>query len=289
VPRAIIALVVGLAPWLGASSCDGPTSGSQARGHLPAARAAEPAEARDREDPASIPFDYVIRTTPFPEGGPDEESSSMEGGDRDPSQPLPLVVALHGRGSTPASFARTFDGMTVPARILLVEAPIDEGDGRAWFTFRGKSRSEIAEDMRTLAARVVRTTDRAAETHRTVGKPAVMGFSQGAMLVYILALEHGDRFSAAVPVSGALFESFVPPPDRPLDDVPPITVLHGEADPVIPARFGLRRVDTLATRGAPVKIETFPEVPHWIMKGMKTALYRTLGEAIGGAREGTGG
>lgn len=295
--RPISAAAMGLG-WVlivaaGLVGCDLETG---SRSSVPSARAAsESAEggatASTTTPDRSRPLPYELRRTPFdaepprdPEGDPEANrgtaSSPGATGGAGRGEGLPLVVALHGRGSRPASFARFFEDFRQPAWILLVEAPIDEGDGRAWWSFRGKTREAVKREMRTLAARIVATTEEVATTHRIAGKPLVMGFSQGAMLVYVLALEHGERFAAAVPVSGALFDSVLPPPGRRLDDVPPITALHGEADPVIPARFGLERLPLLAARGVPVTTETFPEVPHWIMGEMKDALYETLAAAM---------
>ncbi|MEM9071905.1 MAG: prolyl oligopeptidase family serine peptidase [Myxococcota bacterium] len=192
------------------------------------------------------------------------------------SEPLPLVVALHGRGSDPERFARFFEDAPFKARLLLVEAPIDEGNGRAWFSFRGKGREELSAEMRGLAAQVVRSTEIAMAQHPTIGKPVVTGFSQGAMIVYILALEHGDRYDLAVPVSGTLFGSFVPNAEV---QSPPIVALHGEDDPIIPMRSGQRNLDALRRRGVDVSFHTFPEIPHWIMGAMKEKLHETLAEA----------
>ncbi len=187
---------------------------------------------------------------------------------------LPLVVALHGRGSDPERFARFFNDVTTPARLLLVEAPVEEGNGRAWFSFRGKSRTQLAREMRGLARRVIETTRQALDTHATQGPPVLTGFSQGAMLVYILAIEHPGTFRVAVPVSGALFESFLPQDAR---NATPLIVLHGEDDPVIPIRGGLRNIDALERAGADVTVRRFPEARHWIAGDMKTAMFEALG------------
>lgn len=68
-----------------------------------------------------------------------------------------------------------------------------------------------------------------------------------------------------------------------LAGAPSFVVLHGEDDPIIPPAAGLRRLDRLVARGVDVTVKTFPGVPHWIMRGMKTALHHTLRDGAGAA------
>lgn len=48
--------------------------------------------------------------------------------------PLPLVLVLHGRGDRPQNFTKRLEGFSAPARFIYLEAPLDEGKGRGWFT-----------------------------------------------------------------------------------------------------------------------------------------------------------
>ena len=190
----------------------------------------------------------------------------------------PLVVTLHGRGSRPSSFAHFFDDFERPARFLHLEAPIDEGNGRAWWSFRGKTREQIREIVRELARRVMRTIELKRTTTPTFGDPIVVGFSQGAMVAYDLALEHGQAFRDVYAISGVLFRSLVPT-ELPRN-LPKLHVFHGDADPVIAVRSGISSVEPLRQAGVELDVQTFANVPHWIAGPMKTELHRSLGERL---------
>lgn len=204
----------------------------------------------------------------------------LTGGAR-PEDTLPLIVTLHGRSGTPAHFTRFFTDLDVPARLLHLEAPVEEGDGRAWFTFRFKTPDMLAEETRLLARRAVATTRRFMETHPTRGQPVVTGFSQGAMIVYLIALEHPDAFAEAFPVAGLLVTDYGIGPDS-LAHLPPIVAFHGEDDPIMSVASERRTIATLRSRGARAELRTYPNVAHWIQRGLKDDLHRELTRAVCG-------
>lgn len=187
----------------------------------------------------------------------------------------PWVIALHGRGSTGERFLNHLSAYPGTIRWAAFDGPIAEGDGHAWFTFRGKSRRELVSEMRRRAREVVDGFARLERQRGGSGKPTVIGFSQGAMVAWIIALEHPHAIAKAVIVSGTLFDDFVPSA-LPASSMPDIAVLHGMTDPVIPATAGLRNVDRLRALGIPVTVQTFDDVPHWIMGDLRTALFQQL-------------
>ncbi|MEM6956579.1 MAG: dienelactone hydrolase family protein [Myxococcota bacterium] len=189
------------------------------------------------------------------------------------SETLPLLVTLHGRGSTPESFRQFFDTLETPYRIVHLEAPIDEGNGRAWWSFRGKTRDEITAIVRELSDRTVASLRAAERRHAVRGRPLVLGFSQGAMIVYAIAIDHPQAFARGYAVSGVLFDSLL---RGDLSRVTPLRVFHGEDDPIIGMDSGTQSVAPLIAAGADVRVQTFEDVPHWIMRGMRTALHESL-------------
>ncbi|MEO0325356.1 MAG: hypothetical protein AAF447_20530 [Myxococcota bacterium] len=227
--------------------------------------ASAPESAPEAPEPAAAPLPALeLRTAGAPEGAE-----------------LPLVVALHGRGSDEVRFLRFFEGYPEPARILSVQAPVDEGNGRAWWSFRGKSGAEVAAEMRGLAARIIATTEQAMARYPTRGRPSLTGFSQGAMLVYLIALEHPRVFSRAVSVGGVLFDRFVPA-SLPAG-MPPFVALHGGRDPVISPAAERRSIARLRELGADARYREFEDVPHWIMGTLKDAFHEELAAAAPGA------
>ncbi|MEO1173632.1 MAG: prolyl oligopeptidase family serine peptidase, partial [Myxococcota bacterium] len=180
------------------------------------------------------------------------------------------------------------------ARFAYLQAPVDEGKGRGWFTFdRGPGGwKRTTQKVERLGQRVLATVDALEAAHATRGKPVITGFSQGAMVVYAAILAAPEKFQAALPVSGALFETLLPK-DMPTraPRLPPVIAFHGDADPVIPARASMRAVDMLSSSGAQAEARTFPDIPHWIMGDMKTKLLeeieRCVNEAVDAAKMGT--
>lgn len=190
---------------------------------------------------------------------------------------LPLVVLLHGRGSDPSRFREFFRDYNQPARFVYLEAPVDEGDGRGWFSFRGKSSEELVTELRNLAQRIADQIETLRARYPSALAPVLVGFSQGGMLTWVVALEHEGIIRRAVVVGGTLWDAFVPT-EAPQYPLPPIFVLHGEADPVIPVERGLRNVEHLERLGVVVKAETFRGVPHWISGEMKDALHDAVSQ-----------
>lgn len=215
-------------------------------------------------------------------------------GDAKANEALPLVVVLHGRGDRPANFTKRLDGYPGRARFAYLEAPVDEGKGLGWFTFdRGPGGwKRTTKKVEHLGQRVLATLDALENKHPTAGKPVITGFSQGAMVVYAAILAAPERFQAALPVSGALFESLLPGDMATRGKrLPLVIAFHGDDDPVIPARASLRAVDMLRATGANAEVRTFAEIPHWIMGEMKSALLaeiqRCVNESVGAAKTGT--
>ena len=187
---------------------------------------------------------------------------------------LPLIVTLHGRGSDPKRFQSFFQDLPAKMRIVHLQAPVKEQDGRAWFQFRGKTRDMIGEEIDLLADLAVQTTSKVMSARPTEGKPAVVGFSQGAMVVYAIAMRHPQTFRKAIPVSGVLIDMPENPPVG--DAMPPVVALHGERDPVIGPRASTDAVRQLTKMGVDARVELIPGAVHWIDGDLKKALYREL-------------
>ena len=134
----------------------------------------------------------------------------------------PTVLALHGLGDTPASFAGVFDGMPGPARLRLLEGPFPWRGGRSWLS----AEHRLAQAADRIAAGLTEAV-------------AVVGFSQGGALALALAVRHPQRILAAVSIAGGLPEAMLP--EAHVDQAPPVTAFHGGADPQAPLR-PMRRV-----------------------------------------------
>lgn len=199
-----------------------------------------------------------------------------------PSDRLPLVVALHGRGDRPEWFAGLFDGFATPARIVVPHPPHRFGDGLAWYLGSWQSsrgRTQIARELVAHATRIRATVEAVTRARPTRGRPVVMGFSQGAMLAYTIALTQPDAFAAAFPISGFFYRE-TPLPAR-IDParIPRIVAWHGRADRLVTLADDRRGVDALRARGISVELrehDAAHTIPAPIRRDLLTEITSTF-------------
>jgi len=194
---------------------------------------------------------------------------------------LPLVVALHGRGDTADGFVRAFRDMPTPARVVLLRAPIHEGEsGDAWFTFqRVDTWRHVADDVDALCDRIVVTIDALEAAQPSRGRPILTGFSQGAMIAYAMALRHPDRFAALYPVSGIMITELYQHDHADPSRTPPIVAFHGTRDEIIPIESDREAIETLAQHGIHVELRPH-DATHWLDGAMRDDLWATIGAAV---------
>ncbi|HQY34822.1 MAG TPA: serine esterase [Actinotalea sp.] len=167
----------------------------------------------------------------------------------------PLVVLLHGRGSSEAEILALADHLPVGPAYAAVRGPVPAGPGFAWFANRGIGRP-IAESLEQTMAWFRGWLDGIAPA----GRPVILvGFSGGAAFAGGLVLQDPARFAGAAILYGTLpFDAGVPHTPGRLAGVP-VLVAQGEQDSVIPRelldatwRYLLDEsgATTRATRGA---------------------------------------
>ena len=102
---------------------------------------------------------------------------------------------------------------------------------------------------------------------------AVLGISLGGYLAVALAATD-PRLRAAIELSGGMppgFEGHLSPA------TPPLLVLHGEKDTIVPVSEAHRLIQLLAAAGAPQESEIFPEETHWFSLAAQGRLLLTAG------------
>jgi phospholipase/carboxylesterase len=142
----------------------------------------------------------------------------------------PLVVLLHGRGSSERDIIGLVDHLPAGPAYAAVRAPITEGGGYAWFANRGIGRP-VAESLADTMSWFRAWLDDAAPA----GRPVVLvGFSGGAAFAGGLLLSNPARLAGAAILYGTLpFDAGVPVTPGHLAGVP-VFVAQGDADRVIP-------------------------------------------------------
>ncbi len=196
------------------------------------------------------------------------------------SDKLPLVVAIHGFGGAPTHFLARADlaSITARARIVAPYGTTPVGRGFAWFT--GEGDAHLAEDMRATADRLAAMIAEVVKTRPTDGKALVVGFSQGGMLSYALAVLHPEVVRAAFPVSGLLPESLRPsawPPDK---DKPRLFAFHGAADEMVGIDGDRATVRRLVEVGLPVQLTEYPGEAHTVSSDMRRDLQKAIAQEL---------
>lgn len=183
----------------------------------------------------------------------------------EPGQPrptTPLIIALHGRGDSAEGFARTAMRLGLDARVFVCDAPLPFGlsGGRQWFD---ADSAERTAQVRQRAADVVALVDKLTALYPEAGKPALYGFSQGAVVAFQVALEHPERVRAVAALSGFLESADVP--RAPSSTVPlPLLVTAGTKDGIIPQDRSWAAADVFDKLGGYALKRFVFEGPHAI-------------------------
>jgi phospholipase/carboxylesterase len=185
-----------------------------------------------------------------------------------PDAELPLVVALHGRGDTPEGFAPLFEGWMVRARIVIPRPPHPwGGGGHAWTPHDHvgpEKRAAIASDLLALSDRVVATADAVRRARRTRGPAVVMGFSQGGMMAWTIAVRHPRAFVAVFPVAGFLVPEVLARQSVAGVRLPAIVAFHGSADPLVALADDKKGVRLLEQQGGRAELRVHDGLGHTI-------------------------
>ena len=202
--------------------------------------------------------------------------------------PHPTILTLHGWG------ANAFDLLGLapylcggrflvicPQGPLKIEIPVGVGSvGYGWFpiTTGGpldlpaviSARERLREFLDTALARY--PIDRR--------KLVVLGFSQGGVMAYSLALSEPERFAALVAIS-----SWLPPalleilPDSPASEQLPTLIQHGSHDELVDVGRARQSVETLRSVRIPVTYREY-EIGHEISAKSLTDLSAWLQEKV---------
>lgn len=189
---------------------------------------------------------------------------------------IPLVVAIHGLGDSPAGFKGLLTAFEGKARVVVPAGPIPYGNGHSWFdtTIKGGKVTHFDQEQMVEAAdRLALLVKALANQYPTAGKPIAMGFSQGGMLSFLLAVRHPDLLALAIPLGGIL------PADQPAPKTPGktrIRALHGANDALVPTALARSSVKRLKDAGWDATIVAYPGLAHRISPEMKQQLYRLL-------------
>ena len=186
-----------------------------------------------------------------------------------PGPPRQLVVLLHGVGADGNDLIELAPALarSLPhAAFVAPDAPepCDMAPfGRQWFSLRDRGPAALLSGVQACAPVLDAFLDaELASSGLGPRQLALVGFSQGTMLALYLALRRAPALAAVLGYSGALLGAERLPAE--IAAKPPVFLVHGDADEVVPVAALDAAVQGLQAAGVPVQWSVRPGLPHAI-------------------------
>ena len=192
--------------------------------------------------------------------------------------PKQLVVLLHGLGADGndlISLAPYFAQVLPEAAFVSPHAPFPcdmAPFGRQWFSLQERTLETMLGGVRMAAPVLDGCLDAELEkAGLTAERLALVGFSQGTMMALHVGLRREAGPRAIVGFSGALLAPGLLPEE--IASRPPVLLIHGAADEVVPAQSLPAAVAALEANQVPVTQELRPGLGHSIdERGLQLAM-----------------
>jgi phospholipase/carboxylesterase len=179
--------------------------------------------------------------------------------------PFPTVVALHGWGASAHDLIGLAPVLHRGGALVLcpqgpVSVPVGPGYvGYGWFPIRGGGALEPAEFAAGKAALADFLDEALRRYPADPRKLVLLGFSQGGVMAYDLALRDPERFLALVTLSSWLPAALAGSiPRQPGLARLASLVIHGSEDPMIQVARGQESRDALLKLGVPTTYREYP-------------------------------
>ena len=176
----------------------------------------------------------------------------------------PALFMLHGFGSNEAdlfSFAPELPGDLF---VISLRAPYELPPyGHAWYAInfeapRGKW-NDVGQAVKSRELLLETIDEAIAKYQLDRNRISLLGFSQGSILSYALALSYPDRIKSVVALSGYVDPEMLTPDYREKDlSQLQIYASHGQVDMVIPVAWAQQAADFIDSLGIDHKYREFP-------------------------------
>jgi phospholipase/carboxylesterase len=192
------------------------------------------------------------------------------------SAPKQLVIFLHGVGANGfdlMSMAHDWQKQLPDADFISPNAPFlyDDGSGYTyqdayqWFSLEGVTHENRAERVKPGSEFLNQFVDEQLSL-RNLSEDCLawVGFSQGTIMALYTALRRHHSCGAILGYSGRLTGEKTLPLE--IASKPPIFLIHGQEDAVIPLSETIQASHILKSLNVPVLTWTVPKIPHAISK-----------------------
>ncbi|WP_223512920.1 alpha/beta hydrolase [Pseudomonas sp. GL-B-19] len=158
------------------------------------------------------------------------------------SQNHPLVIFLHGYGSNEQDLFGIKDDLPAPYTYLSVRAPMTMEQGSyQWFRKKGEGAyNGETDDLKTSSQVLLDFIAQAAKKYHTQPEKVILvGFSQGAIMSYEVALRHPEAVGGIAALSGRVLpvlKSALKPDEK--RQTLAIFIGHGKEDNRLPYKDG---------------------------------------------------
>lgn len=198
--------------------------------------------------------------------------------------PEALVVLLHGLGADAddlfnlAGYWRT---LLPGAEFVSLNAPFAcdfAPDRRQWFSVADRSPAALLAGAREAARTLDPTLDALISARGLApGRLALVGFSQGAMMALHVGLRREEQVGAIAAFSGALRADIL---GAELRSRPPVLLVHGEEDAIVPFAAMGEALASLRAAGVPATALARPGLGHSVDEVGLGAAGRFLQESL---------
>lgn len=186
-----------------------------------------------------------------------------------------LVVFLHGYGADGndlIDIGRAWQGLLPDAAFVSPHAPRPCGQspmGREWFPLTFRNPNERWTGVNAAAPVLDAFLDAELQRRNLPGSAlALVGFSQGTMMSLHVGLRRAVAPAAIVGYSGMLVlpeaESEMAQFEQEIRSRPPVLLVHGDSDDLIPVQAVFHAAQGLAALEVPVEFHVSPGIGHGI-------------------------
>ncbi len=193
------------------------------------------------------------------------------------SEPNSLFIALHGWGANCNDLTPFVEELNLPNyRFEFPDAPLPHPQvpgGKMWYDLSNQEYQGLAESRQMLIDWLISLESK---TGIPLSKTILCGFSQGGAM----AMDVG----VTLPLAGLIILSgYLHSPVQPsVEKLPPILIVHGKQDPVVPIQQGRRSRDTFTNLGANIQYQEFDmghEIRPEILKLMQSFVIDVIAKA----------